>query len=215
MIKIKIVIVDDHPVFIRGLMMLLSSVKKYSVEAAADSIVSALEAVKTKMPDVVIVDLNLGDEDGLDLIKQLHDNFPEIKILVLSMLNERVYANKALASGALGFVMKDEDSNTILSALDSILKGNVWISPKEIGFYNQKIGDGSIMKERKSVSSLSERQLQIFELMGKGHGSMQIAETLFISRKTVEAHKGQIKEKLGCSSAQELLQLAIEWTTDR
>ena len=167
-------------------------------------------------PDIVIIDLNLGDEDGLDLIKQVSEQFPAIKILVLSMLQERYYTERSLAAGARGYVMKDAAADTLISAMRTVLSGKIWVSDSEQARYIDSLfqtrSQGAARKD--PMELLSDRQLRIFRMLGKGHSTPEMAETLSISTKTVDAHKEQLKKKLGCASAQELLRLAISWNKD-
>ena len=219
MSSVSVIIVDDHPIFIQGLKIILDSNKDYNVVGEAGDGKTAFQQIAEKKPDLVIVDLNLGNEDGLDLIKQIKKLYPEMKTLVLSMLDERNYAERALLAGARGYIMKEETADVLLSALDTVIAGEIWLSPREKSRYL----DALFSSGRKSagntpqslLESLSDRQLLVLSLMGKGLGTLDIAEKLFISPRTVEAHKDQIKKKLRCKSSQELLQFAIEWANRR
>lgn len=211
--KHKIVIIDDHIIFIQGLSLLIESDKDFSVTGSATNSHDGLELIKQQKPDLVIVDLNLGDEDGLELIKSISVKFPKTKVLVLSMMQERYYSERCLAAGAKGYVMKDAAADTVIRALKTVLEGKIWLSEDEqkryIDFHfkepQQKQDSKSLM------DSLSDRQLQIMRLIGQGNGTLEIAQMLSISTKTVDAHKEQLKKKLNCSTSQELLRLAISW----
>ena len=206
----RIVIIDDHAVFIQGLSLLIDNEKDLQVAGTATNFFDGEKLVEEVKPDLVIVDLNLGDKDGLDLIKILTEKNPKIKILVLSMMQERYYTERSLAAGAKGFVMKDAVADTVITAIRTVLEGKIWLSPSE----KERYLDTMFQKPSQTVSKnpiedLSNRQLQILRMMGSGHGTVEIANILSISTKTVEAHKEQLKKKLNCNTAQELLRLAI------
>lgn len=206
----RIVIIDDHAVFIQGLSLLIDNEKDLQVAGTATNFFDGEKLVEEIQPDLVIVDLNLGDKDGLDLIKILTEKNPKIKILVLSMMQERYYTERSLAAGAKGFVMKDAVADTVITAIRTVLEGKIWLSPSE----KERYLDTMFQKPSQTVSKnpiedLSNRQLQILRMMGSGHGTVEIANILSISTKTVEAHKEQLKKKLNCNTAQELLRLAI------
>lgn len=212
----RIVLVDDHAIFIQGLSLLITSRQEFSVTGYATNTAAALELIAGEKPDLAIVDLNLGEEDGLELITMIAKNYPDMKILVLSMLQERYYAERSLAAGARGYVMKDAAADTLISAMKTVLAGKIWLSESEQERYIDSLyqprspGSG----RQNPLDTLSNRQLQIFRLLGSGHSTAEIAEQLVISVKTVDAHKEQLKKKLDCASAQELLRLAIAWNKD-
>ena len=211
--KHKIVIIDDHIIFIQGLSLLIESDKGFSVTGSATNSHDGLELIKKENPDCVIVDLNLGEEDGLELIKSITVKFPKTKILVLSMMQERYYSERCLAAGAKGYVMKDAAADTVIRALKTVLQGKIWLSEEEQKRYiDSHFKEPQQKQDSKSLmDSLSDRQLQIMRLIGQGNGTLEIAQMLSISTKTVDAHKEQLKKKLNCSTSQELLRLAISW----
>ncbi len=215
MTKKRVVIVDDHSMFIQGLSLVIDNQPGFEVAGFATNARESLALIARESPDLALVDLNLGDEDGLDLIARIRDLYPAVKSLALSMRNERYWAERALASGARGYVMKEEAASTLLEAMNTVLEGRVWLSAAE----QSRIIDAAYSSPRADrmgirtdmTDGLTTRQLQILRLLGKGHGTVEIAEELSISRKTVESHKEQLKLKLKCGSSQELLRLAIEW----
>ena len=211
--KHKIVIIDDHIIFIQGLSLLIESDKSFSVTGSATNSHDGLELIKKENPDCVILDLNLGEEDGLELIKSITVKFPKTKILVLSMMQERYYSERCLAAGAKGYVMKDAAADTVIRALKTVLQGKIWLSEEEQKRYiDSHFKEPQQKQDSKSLmDSLSDRQLQIMRLIGQGNGTLEIAQMLSISTKTVDAHKEQLKKKLNCSTSQELLRLAISW----
>jgi len=211
---ISVLIIDDHPLFSRGLAQLIETQKEYKVVAMAQNRNEALDTIQKFTPNLAIVDLNLGQEDGLDLIKDILIYSPKTTVLVLSMHDERYYAERALKAGAKGYIMKAEAETSVINAIRTVMDGKVYLSDKE----KARIEDFNSGKEIEeedslsSVSNLSDRQLQIFSLIGKGLGTVEIASKLNLSIKTIDTHKENIKVKLHCASSAELRQMAIEWT---
>jgi DNA-binding NarL/FixJ family response regulator len=213
-----IMIVEDHPLFSRGLSSLISTQGGYSIIGEAKNSAEALELVRSKKPHLAIVDLNLGDEDGLDVIKEMKALDPDIIVLVLSMHDERYYAERVLGAGGRGYIMKAEAGDKVIEAIKTVMSGKVYVSDAERERLFEYITsvDGRDEKGRlASINKLSDRQLQIFTFMGKGLGAIEIAAKLGISTKTVDTHKEHIKQRLHCNTTQELRQLAIEWTGSR
>ncbi|MDR1216733.1 MAG: response regulator transcription factor [Treponema sp.] len=213
---IKILIVDDHPLFSRGLASLILSKPMYKVVAEATNSAEALKIMREEKPNLAIVDLNLGDENGLDLIASMMAIDEKLIILVLSMHDERYYSERVLRLGAKGFIMKDEAGNKVLEAIKRVLDGKIYLSKAEV----ERISEAATLDNVKvskewyaSVRKLSDRQFEIFSLLGKGYGTVEIAAKLNLSTKTIDTHKEHIKLKLHCSSAQELRQLAVEWAS--
>lgn len=210
----SVLIIDDHPLFSRGLAQLIETQKEYKVVAMAQNRNEALDTIQKYAPNLAIVDLNLGQEDGLDLIKDILIYSPKTTVLVLSMHDERYYAERALKAGAKGYIMKAEAETQVINAIRTVMEGKIYLSEKE----KARIEDFNSGKELEvedtlsSVSNLSDRQLQIFSLIGKGLGTVEIASKLNLSIKTIDTHKENIKVKLHCASSAELRQMAIEWT---
>lgn len=202
----KIVLIDDHPIFLQGLKIILESYEPYQVIGEAGNIKDSLDLIENSKPDLAIVDLNLGDEDGLDLVSRIHKDFPDVAVIVLSMLDERHYAERAINSGARGYLMKEETAEVLHEAMDLVMEGKIWMSSGQKDRYLD-----NLFTSGGQTTKLTNRQLMILKYMGKGLGTKQIAEKLELSPKTIEAHKYQLKKKLDCKSAQELLQLAIKW----
>ncbi|MBN2616783.1 MAG: response regulator transcription factor [Spirochaetales bacterium] len=206
----SIMLVEDHPIFRKGLASLISTESIYQIVGEAQNSAEAIEILSSKKPVLAIVDLKLGDEDGLELIKLLKSINPDLKIIVLSMSDERFYAERALKAGALGYIMKEEAGIKVLNAIKTVLSGRIWLSDSE----KERLSEYNLYSEDYSTSlkKLSDRQLQIFCLIGKGYGSLEISEKLNISRKTVDTHKENIKIKLNCNTSKDLRQLAIEFS---
>lgn len=210
----SVLIIDDHPLFSRGLSQLIETQPDYKVVGMAKNRDEALQLFEKLEPDLAIVDLNLGQEDGLELIKEILSKNAETKILVLSMHDERFYAERALKAGAKGYIMKQEAETSVSTAIETVMNGQIYLSENE----KARLEEHSKEKEQKKsepfdlISSLSDRQLQIFSMIGKGLGTVEIAAKLNLSIKTIDTHKENIKIKLHCSSSAELRQMAIEWT---
>lgn len=215
MFKASILIVDDHPVFVKGFAQLIESQADWSSCGTAANSREALRIVEKKQPDCVIVDLNLGEEDGLALIRDIQRCGSTVRILVFSMHDERFYSERALKLGAHGYVMKHAPIEEVFDAIRTVLRGEIWLSNSERQRLSDYLEDGRHPKSEDSgftsIQDLSTRQLQIFTLIGKGAGTVEIAAQLQLSRKTVDTHKENIKQKLRCASVQEVRQLAIEW----
>lgn len=215
MVQTKILLVEDHPLFSKGLRHLIESNSHFVVIGEATNSAEALELLREKKPDLAIIDLNLGDEDGLMLIKSMKAENAGLHMLVLSMHEERYYAERVLRAGAHGYIMKAEAGDKVVDAIKTVMAGKTWLSESErTRIFENAIGEKSLKDGTDwlaSVSKLSDRQLQIFSFIGKGLGTVEIAAKLNLSTKTIDTHKEHIKVKLHCNSSQELRQLAIEW----
>lgn len=209
----SVIIVDDHPLFSRGLAQLIETQKDYKVIGMAKDRNEALSLLDKDTPDLAIVDLNLGQEDGLELIKDILIIHPHTKILVLSMHDERFYAERALKAGAKGYIMKAEAETQVINAIKTVTNGEIYLSDEEKKRIKElSRGSSETGNKFDTITTLSDRQLQIFTLIGKGLGTVEIASKLNLSIKTIDTHKENIKAKLHCASSAELRQMAIEWT---
>ena len=209
----NVIIIDDHPLFSRGLSQLIETQKDYKVIGMAKDRNEALTLLDNTTPDLAIVDLNLGQEDGLELIKDIIIIHPQTKILVLSMHDERFYAERAIKAGARGYIMKEEAESQVINAIKTVNSGEIYLSENEKNRIKElSQGTAAESGHFDSISTLSDRQLQIFTLVGKGLGTVEIAKRLNLSIKTIDTHKENIKGKLHCASSAELRQMAIEWT---
>jgi DNA-binding NarL/FixJ family response regulator len=211
-------IIDDHPLFSRGLAQLIETQSSYKVNGMAKDRKEALGMLEKVKPNLAIVDLNLGQEDGLELIKDISVINPSTKVLVLSMHDERFYAERALKAGARGYIMKQEAESQVINAIQTVMEGKIYLSERELERIKDLSKNEKSAKKEKTepydtISLLSDRQLQIFTLIGKGLGTVDIASKLNLSIKTIDTHKENIKVKLHCSSSAELRQMAIEWAS--
>jgi DNA-binding NarL/FixJ family response regulator len=209
--KYKVLIVDDHPIMRRGLAELIDLEEDLIVCGEADGIRSALEMIKLHEPDVALVDLSLKDESGLELIKDIKTRFPKVMMLVLSMHDEAFYAERVLRAGAKGYIMKHQATSQVLVAIRRILSGDVYLSDAMSSKMLRNITDGKTKKSGSSVEQLSDRELEVFRLIGSGLGTRQIAARFSRSVKTVETYREHIKQKMDLKDSAELTQAAIQW----
>lgn len=213
--KIQIVIVDDHPIVRHGIAQLINMQKDLTVCGEAKDSTEGWEVIKEKNPDLVIVDLSLENASGLDMIKALSARMPALPLLVLSMHDENLYAERAIRSGALGYVMKQEATETLINAIYQVLKGEIFVSERIKTRLLQRLlrGEpGTHQEEAYSiVGDLTNRELEVFQLIGKGLSTRRIASQLNLSIKTIETHRQNIKQKLNLEDSTELVQQAVQW----
>lgn len=210
--KRGILIVDDHPIVRQGLALLISQEGDLEVCAEASGAGEALAAIEKHAPDLAIVDLSLKYGNGLELIKQLKGRFPELPALVVSMHDETLYAERALRAGAKGYIMKQEATENVVSAVKRVLSGEIYVSRKMSAKLMEKFIHGRAADISSPLERLSDRELEVFQLIGRGLPTRRIAEMLHLSVKTIETHRAHIKEKLKLKNASELVQHAVHWT---
>ena len=210
-IKSRVLVVDDHPIVRQGLALFIEREPDLMVCGEAEDATSALQAIRDAAPDFVILDISLNGPDGLELLKTLRVRYPNLPALVLSMHDESVYAERALRAGANGYIMKQEAADKVITAIRHILGGDVYLSDRLTKQMLQQFVNGSI-SPRDPLAKLSDRELEVFRLIGAGHGTRQIADELHVSTKTVESYQAHIKEKLALRNARELVQHAVEWS---
>ena len=208
--KNKIYILDDHPVVIEGLTKILDGQPDLEIVGSATDAPKAVAAIQKLKPDVVILDISLKDRSGVDLIKRIKTASGASKILVYSMHEENVYAERCLRAGAMGYLMKGESAERLLHGVRQIISGSFCFSANLLA--NIVSGGGPRTGSRGEPGRmLSDRQLEVFEMVGRGFDSHEIGEKLGLSSKTVDAHKANIRQKLGLASARELLMEAVRW----
>jgi len=211
----RILLVDDHAIVREGFAEIINSKSDLRVCGHASAAGRALEAVSRLMPDLVVVDLSLQRGSGLELIKQIKTLHPHVPMLVLSMHDEALYAERCLRAGALGYVMKQEEAETVLQAVRRVLRGDVHVSEAVRGrMLHTLVGRQSAIAQT-GISRLSDREIEVFHLIGEGRTTRQIAQKLHRSLSTVETHRAHIKEKLNLRNAVELMRAAVEWATRR
>ncbi len=208
--KKTVFVVDDHPLLRQGLALLINKEQDLMVCGEAEEAQAALKAIAEKKPDILIADISLNGPDGLDLLKNLRMVYPDLPVLILSMHDESIYAERALRGRANGYIMKQEATEKVLVAVRRILSGDIYLSDKMANkLLHQYISGGSAdMNSR--LSALSDRELEVFRLIGEGSSTRQIAEKLHLSIKTVETYQAHIKDKLSLRSGRELVQHAIQ-----
>ncbi len=209
--KKRIFLVDDHPLVREWLTNLINQQPDLAVCGEAENAPRARQGIMSLKPDIAIVDISLKDSSGIELIKDLKLSLPGTAVLVLSMHEESHYAERALRAGARGYIMKRETTRKVISAIRQVLAGGVYISEEIATTLAAQFVSGKAQSQKTPVEQLSDRELEVFELLGQGRGTRQIAESLRVSVKTVQAYCARIKEKLNLASATELLREAVRW----
>ena len=209
--KSKVFVVDDHPIVRQGLALMINREFDLSVCGEAEDARTAMQSVTTAKPDILVVDISLNGPDGLDLLKNIRMRYPSLPVLILSMHDESVYAERALRAGAQGYIMKQEATEKVLVALRRILSNEIYVSERIANRMLQRYIGNPSAGGPSSIADLTDRELEVFRLIGEGHSTRKIAEDLHISVKTVESYQAHIKEKLSLRSGRELVQHAIQW----
>jgi DNA-binding NarL/FixJ family response regulator len=208
--KRRVFLVDDHPLVREGLANLINHQDDLTVCGAAEDSGEATTAIEKTKPDVALIDISLKNESGLELVKNLESKFPNVALIVLSMHDEALYAERALRAGARGYVMKRETTKSMLTAIRRVLDGDTYVSDRVVNLMARRMSSRKAAA-KSPVERLSDRELEIFRLLGQGRTTSQIAEDLRLSLKTVQAYCARAKEKFGVTSLTELLRAAIRW----
>jgi DNA-binding NarL/FixJ family response regulator len=208
----RVFLVDDHPLVREWLTTLLNHLADLRVCGEAAGAEQALEGIRASRPDIVIVDLALSEGSGLALIKSIKTEIPETAIVVLSMHDERFYAERAFRAGARGYVMKGESTSSIAAAIRDVLNGKLYLSLGMQAAFARRFADGDLSALHAPVKKLSDRELEVFRLLGQGYETRRVAQSMNVSIKTVQAYCARIKEKLQLANASELLREAIRWS---
>jgi len=209
--KMRILVADDHPLFREGLVQLIDRERDLCCCGETDTVAATHAAVAKLKPDLVVVDLRLKDGDGLDLIKALKAQYPNLPTLVLSQHDETLYAERVLRAGARGYVMKEAASEDVRRAIRAILNGELYVSRKISVLALHKLLSSGPEKQGNYIDRLTDRELQVFQMLGAGKGTADVAVELGLSFKTVETHRENIKRKLGLRNAVDLLCHAVHW----
>lgn len=210
----KILLVDDHPLVREGLAARIAGQPDLEVCGEADSVDNAIQQVQATSPDLIIVDIQLADSSGLDLIKDVDSRYPEISMLVVSAFDESLYAERALRAGAEGYINKRELQDNIIVAIRTVLSGQRYLSAKMMQqMLGQAIG-GKAQSEGDPVQRLSDRELEVFQLIGQGKATSVIAKQLHLSPHTIDTHREKIRHKLGLKNSAELMQRAVQWVLE-
>lgn len=207
----RILIVDDHPVVRLGIKQLISEEVDLNVIADAEGPLEAMRRLSEGDIDMTIVDLSLKSGSGLELVGEIKRMYPDMPVLVLSMHDESLYAERALRSGASGYVMKQAGTETLIKAIRRVLQNKIYLSDEMVNSFLTKASGRASDENRVAIQNLSNRELEVFELLGRGNGTKQVAEGLGLSVKTIETYRSNIKSKLGLSSSSQLLKEAAVW----
>lgn len=210
--KKRILIVDDHPMMRQGLAQLITSEPDLMVCCEADTAGQALDLAAAQKPDLALVDISLPDKNGLELIKDIHVLCPKVLILVVSMHDESLYAERVLRAGARGYIMKQEGGKKLVEAIRQVLSGRIYVSEKMSARILEIFSGRRSENAGSSVERLSDREFEVFQLISEGKGTREIAGHLHLSVKTVEVHRANIKEKLKVNTATDLIRYAVRWS---
>jgi DNA-binding NarL/FixJ family response regulator len=209
--KRRLLIVDDHPMMRQGLAQLINHEPDLMVCREAENAHQALDAIQASAPDLVLADITLPDKSGLELIKDMQTLHPGVAVLVISMHDESLYAERVLRAGGRGYIMKQEGGMKLLEAIRQVLGGQIYVSEKMSARILEIFSGRRSEASRSPVENLTDREFEILQLIGQGKGTRQIAEQLHLSVKTVEVHRVNIKTKLKVNSASELIRFAVRW----
>src|SRR5262245_53282101 len=212
----KIVIVDDHPFVREGLKQLLAGQSDFSLVAEASNVSDARTAIAGQKPDVAVVDLALGTDDGVDLVRWVRQEYPDVRVLVLSMQDEALYAERLLRLGVSGYVMKNVAGTDFLGALRKVARGQRHVSAAMGERLLSQVAKGRAPgTDEDPVGALTDRELEVFRLIGEGISTREVSQRLDLSMKTVDAHRRHMREKLNLKSTSELIRYATRWVADR
>jgi DNA-binding NarL/FixJ family response regulator len=207
----RVMIVDDHPMMRQGLAQLIDNEPDLKVVAEADTGGQGLDIVVKEKLDLAVLDISLPDKNGLELIKDIRSVKPELPILIISMHDEALYAERVLRAGARGYIMKQEGGKKLLQAIRQVLTGQIYVSEKMSARILETFSGHAPGQSSSPVARLSDREFEVFQLIGQGKGTKEIAQHLNLSVKTVEVHRANIKEKLALQTATDLVRYAVRW----
>jgi len=211
----RILIVDDHPLFCHGLARMIDRHPSLEVCGHAPDAASAMRAVSELKPDLVLMDISLEGTNGIDVTKNLKARHPEMPVLVISMHDEAIYAERALRAGAQGYIMKNQPMQIVRDAIFKVLAGDIFLSDKMSTAVLAKVLLGKKEEPASSVGQLSDRELEVFQMLGEGKSSRQIAETLNLTIPTIHSFRNRIKEKLDYKNSTELVLHAMQWVSEK
>ncbi len=209
--KVRILIVDDHPIVRQGLADLINHEDEFEVCGHAEDAREAMEQIRKLSPDLVTIDITLREMGGLELIKDVKSQHPKLPMLVISMHDEKLYGERVLRAGAKGYIMKHEATENVIDAIRKVFSGQVYVSNNMAEQMVKSFVSGGTRSQASVMNSLSDRELEVFRLIGQGFGTRKIAEMLHLSVKTIETYRAHIKNKLSLDDAAQLLQYAVQW----
>lgn len=207
----SVFLVEDHPIVRQGFVQLIEQENDLKVIGEAEDAATALQLITHTSPDIALVDLSLKNSNGIELIKDLNKQCPKVPILVVSLHDENLYAERCLRAGARGFIMKTEATDNVMTAIRLVLSGEIYLSPAMRNRMLSRFTTRGDVDRDSVLESLSDREFEVFQLMGKGQKTRIIADKLNLSVKTIETYKAHLKTKLNLEDATELIQVAIEW----
>jgi DNA-binding NarL/FixJ family response regulator len=211
--KTRVLVVDDHPMTRAGLIHVINHQPDLIVCGEAESAAQALDILDSSQPDLLLIDITLPGKSGLELIKDVEAMHPELLMLVISMHDESLYADRVLRAGARGYITKHEGGEKLMEAIRHVLSGKIYVSESMSAHILEIFSGGQTRLDRSSIEKLSDREFEVFESLGEGLSSQQIAKKLHLSAKTVDAHRANIKTKLSIKTTAELISYAARWTS--
>jgi DNA-binding NarL/FixJ family response regulator len=213
--RMRVLIVDDHPMTRAGLTHMINHQPDMMVSGEAESAAQALAALEASEPDLMLVDITLPGKSGLELIKDVKAMHPGLPVLVISMHDESLYADRVLRAGARGYITKHEGGEKLMRAIRCVLSGKIYVSESLSAHILEIFSSGQTTPQRPAIDNLSDREFEVFELIGEGLSARQIAGRLNLSAKTIDAHRANIKGKLKIQTSAELISFAARWITDK
>lgn len=211
----NIMLVEDHPIFRHGLAQVIAHDEQLRVCAEVESVAQAMEAIEQMKPDLVLLDLSLKGSSGMELLKVIRSHYPGVPVLVLSMHDEALYAERALRAGASGYLMKQQPPETVREAIHVVLAGEIYLSDQVKTKIVNKALQGGNREGHSPVEALSDRELEVLMFTGRGFSTKRIAEELSLSTKTIESHRASIKQKLQLTDMTALVRFAVEWVSEQ
>lgn len=209
---IRVYLVDDHPAIREAIRDTIESTIDMEICGETSSADEAFHNIEEMRPDVAVVDISLNDAHGLDLVQNVRAQYPEVRMVVYSMYDENVYAERAIRAGASGYLMKSEPTKNIIEAIRSANEGEVYLSRKMSSRILNKVAMGRTSEPSFAIDELTDREMAVFQMLGQGYSVQEIQDRLSLSRKTIETYRRRAKEKLGFDTVSELLQYAVQWT---
>lgn len=213
--KCKVLLVEDHPMFRERLALLINKDLGMTVCGETDNIADAMSLIRSERPDIAIVDISLRGSSGLELLKDIRAQGMSLAVLILSMHAEGTYAERSLRAGARGYIMKSEASSEVIEAIRTVQRGEVYVSKPMVGKILQRMSSTTHRSEATGIESLADRELEVFQLIGQGRNTREIAKALNLGESTVDTYRTRIREKLGLRNAAELSQRAAQWVTEQ
>lgn len=209
---IRVAVIDDHPAVRTGIRETVNDTMGLDVVAESGSVDEAIQLIEDEQPDVVVLDLSLEDGHGFQLLENIQARFPETRVVVFSVYDEKAYARRAMQTGASGYVMKNAPLDELITAIRRVEKDEMYLSTKMVSRILKDVVDGPTDSAHFPIDELTDRELQVFQMLGQGVTLNEIADRLNLARKTVETYRRRAKEKLGFEKASELMAHAIQWT---